>query len=175
MSSAVMLSLLYQVLLYLNMFYFGMFSTCEILMKCVKAYNFPSSFATVSMEFALLLFLMTTEGIRIYLGRKGNSLDHGLPFLIGVALNVPCSLATLYFLFWQDRTLRLEQLLCGLELVLLTSELIVALMFLVAVYRRPPPEGWIFILNTNQRIPKIIIKDCAHKSFIYLFITQYLI
>lgn len=141
MSAAVMFSLLYQVLLYLNMFYFGMFATCEFLMKCVKAYSYPTSLGTISMEFALLLFLMTTEGIRIYLGRKGNLLDYGLPFLLGVALNIPSSLATLYFLFWQDRTLRLEQILCGIEVVLLASELVVAIMFLVAVYRRPPPEG----------------------------------
>lgn len=141
MSSAAVLSLFYQVLLYLNMFYFGMFATCEFCMKCVKAYNFATSFGTVSMEFALLLFLITTEGIRIYLGRKGNLMDHGLPFLLGVALNIPSSLATLYFLFWQDRTFKLEQILCGIQIVLLASELIVAIMFLIAVYRRPPPEG----------------------------------
>ena len=141
MTTAVVLSLLYQVLLYLNMFYFGMFATCEFCMKCVKAYNFPTSFGTISMEFALLLFLITTEGIRIYLGRKGNLLDHGLPFLLGIALNIPSSLATLYFLFWQDRTLRLEQILCGIQIVLLAAELVVAIMFLVAVYRRPPPES----------------------------------
>lgn len=141
MSSAVILSLFYQVLLYLNMFYFGMFATCEFCMKCVKAYNFPTNFGTISMEFALLLFLITTEGIRIYLGRKGNLLDYGLPFLLGVALNVPSSLATLYFLFWQDRILRLEQILCGIQIVLLATEFIIAIMFLIAVYRRPPPES----------------------------------
>lgn len=141
MSSAMMLSLLYQVLLYLNMFYFGMFSTCEFLMKVVKAYNFPGNVSTMSMEFALLLFLFTTEVIRIYLGRKGNLLDHGIPFLLGVTLNIPSSLATLYFLFFQAKTLRLEQLLCGIQMVLLASELVVAVMFLVAVYRRPVPEG----------------------------------
>ena len=158
MSSAVMFSLLYQVLLYLNMFYFGMFATCEFCMKCVKAYSFATSFATVSMEFALLLFLITTEAIRIYLGRKGNLLDHGLSFLLGVALNVPSTLATLYFLFWQDRTLRLEQILCGIQVILLGSELIVAVMFLVVVYRRPPPEGWILKVDFNI----IITKDHLH-------------
>lgn len=141
MSSAVVLSLIYQVLLYLNMFYFGMFATCEFLMKCVKAYNFPTSFGTVSMEFALLLFLIMTEGVRIYLGRKGNLLDYGLPFLLGVALNVPSGLATFYFLFWQDRTLRLEQILCGIELVLLAAEMVIAILFIISVYRRPPPES----------------------------------
>ncbi|XP_078036074.1 transmembrane protein 216 isoform X2 [Augochlora pura] len=102
-------SLTYEILMYLNSFYFGMFAVCELGMGFFKAANLPSpGTSTTLTEFALLFFLIVTEGARIYLGRKGNLTEHGLPILIGVVLTVPSSLATLYFLIWQNYVLRLE-------------------------------------------------------------------
>ncbi|XP_076666270.1 transmembrane protein 216 [Andrena cerasifolii] len=134
-------SLTYEILMYLNSFYFGMFAICELGMGFFKAANLPSpGTSTVLTEFALLFFLIATEGARIYLGRKGNLTEHGLPILIGVVLTVPSSLATIYFLIWQNYVLRLEVILCSIQLVLLASELIISILCLIAIYRPPSPE-----------------------------------
>lgn len=134
-------SLTYEILMYLNSFYFGMFAVCELGMGFFKAANLPSpGTGTTLTEFALLFFLITTEGARIYFGRKGNLTEHGLPILIGIILTVPSSLATLYFLIWQNYVLRLEVILCSIQLALLASELVISILCLIAIYRPPPPE-----------------------------------
>lgn len=134
-------SLTYEILMYLNSFYFGMFAVCELGMGLFKAANLPSPGTTKTVtEFALLFFLMATEGGRIYLGRKGNLTERGIPILIGIVLTIPSILATLYFLLWQSRVLRLEVILCSIQLVLLISEVVIAVMCLIAIYRPPPPE-----------------------------------
>ncbi|KAG7204186.1 hypothetical protein KM043_002023 [Ampulex compressa] len=134
-------SLTYEILMYLNSFYFGMFAICELGMGLFKAANLPSpGTSTTLTEFALLLFLIATEGGRIYLGRKGNLTERGLLILIGIVLTVPSSLATLYFLFWQNYVLRLELILCSIQLVLLASAVVISILCLIAIYRPPSPE-----------------------------------
>lgn len=136
-------SLTYEILMYLNSYYFGMFAVCELGMGLFKAANLPlPSTSKALMELALLLFLLATEGGRIYLGRKGNLTERGIPILIGIILTIPSSLATLYLLLWQYYVLRLEVILCSIQLVLLASELVIAIMCLIAIYRPPPPEKW---------------------------------
>lgn len=110
-------------------------------MGLFKAASLPSpGTSTTLTEFALLLFLIATEGARIHLGRKGNLTERGLPILVGIVLTIPSSLATLYFLFWQNYVLRLELILCGIQLALLASELVISIVCLIAIYRPPPPE-----------------------------------
>lgn len=134
-------SLTYEILMYLNSFYFGMFAVCEFGMGLFKAANLPSPGASKTLtEFALLLFLIVTEAGRIYLGRRGNLTERRLPILIGIVLTVPSSLATLYFLLWQYYVLRLELILCGIQLALLVSEMVISVVCLVAIYRPPPLE-----------------------------------
>lgn len=133
-------SLTYEILMYLNSFYFGMFAVCELSMWLFKVANMPSPGASqILTEFALLFFLIITEIGRIYLGRKGNLTERVLPILIGIVLTIPSSLATLYFLLWQSYVLRLEVILCSIQLVLLASEMIIAIMCLIAIYRPPAP------------------------------------
>jgi transmembrane protein 216 len=118
-----------------------MFAVCEVGMGLFKAANLPSPGLNKTLtEFALLFFLMVTEGGRIYLGRKGNLTEHGQPIIIGMILTIPSSLATLYFLFWQTRVLKLEMILCSIQLVLLMSEVIIAILCLIAIYRPSSSE-----------------------------------
>lgn len=143
MPTVVNSSLTYEILMYLNSFYFGMFAVCELGMGLFKAANLPSpGTSTTLTEFALLFFLIATEGARIYLGRKGNLTERGLPILIGIFLTFPSSLATLYFLFWQNYVLKLEVILCSIQLVILALELIISIMYLIAIYRPPSPKEW---------------------------------
>lgn len=65
-------SLLYEILLYLNSFYFGMFAICELAVFLIKAVNLTLPSGTLESELSILLFLFVIEAIRIFLGRKGN-------------------------------------------------------------------------------------------------------
>lgn len=141
MPAVVNSSLTYEILMYLNSFYFGMFAVSEFsinLCKAVKITSVPSS--TVLGEFAVLFFLIITESGRIYLGRKGNLTERGLPMVLGILLTIPSALATLFFLHWQYQPLRLERILCGIQLVLHATELVISIMCLIAIYRPPRAE-----------------------------------
>lgn len=68
-------SLTYEILLYLNSFYFGMFAACELGMGVLKAVNLPYPENTLGTEGGLMLALCLVESLRIILGRKGNLSD----------------------------------------------------------------------------------------------------
>ncbi|XP_048512652.1 transmembrane protein 216-like isoform X2 [Athalia rosae] len=90
MPAVVNSSLTYEILMYLNSFYFGMFAVCELGMSVFKAVKLPTPGAGILLgEFSLLLFLIITEGGRIYLGRKGNLTERGLPMLLGLQSYLP--------------------------------------------------------------------------------------
>lgn len=70
-------SLTYEILLYLNSFYFGMFAMCELGMITLKAVNLKYPEQILMRETCILLSLCLVETIRIILGRKGSLSDHG--------------------------------------------------------------------------------------------------
>lgn len=70
-------SLTYEILLYLNSFYFGMFAMCELGMITLKAVNLKYPEHILMRETCILLSLCLVETIRIILGRKGSLSDHG--------------------------------------------------------------------------------------------------
>ncbi|PNF23604.1 hypothetical protein B7P43_G04944 [Cryptotermes secundus] len=128
-------SLIYEILLYLNSFYFGMFALCEFGMGIFKAVNLPYPTGTVISEFLLLLFLCCTEFVRIFLGRKGNLTERGLAVLVSIGLTVPSIFGVLYFLIWQTYVLRLEVVLCAIQLILQGLEVGFALLCLLSFYK----------------------------------------
>jgi transmembrane protein 216 len=128
-------SLMFEMLLYLNSFYFGMFGLCEFGMGLFKVMNLPYPTGTVISEFLLLLFLCCNEFVRIFMGRKGNLTERGLPVLVSIGLTVPSILGVVYFLIWQTYVLRLEVVLCAIQLTLQGLELIFALLCLTYFYK----------------------------------------
>ena len=70
-------SLGYEILLYLNSFYFGMFATCELGMMTLKAVNLEYKKHDLAQDVTILLILCIIESVRIVLGRKGSLSDHG--------------------------------------------------------------------------------------------------
>lgn len=71
-------SLTYEILMYLNSFYFGMFSACEIGIGILKAVNLEyDSPGNLEKEMALLVGMILIESIRIYFGRHGSLSDKG--------------------------------------------------------------------------------------------------
>lgn len=75
-------SLSYQVLVYLNSFYFGMFAACELSMGLLKAINLSYSGHTLAYDLTILIGLCVLETIRIILGRKGALADKGTCFFL---------------------------------------------------------------------------------------------
>lgn len=80
-------SLTYEILLYLNSFYFGMFAACEFGMGLLKAVNLAYAENKLALDAGLMILLFVIETLRIYLGRKGNLSEHGLYFYGNMCFN----------------------------------------------------------------------------------------
>lgn len=65
-------SLAYEILLYLNSFYLGMFFVCEVAMGILKAINVSYPENALFTEAGIFCALCLVEVIRIFLGRRGN-------------------------------------------------------------------------------------------------------
>lgn len=65
-------SLAYEILLYLNSFYLGMFVVCEVAMGILKAINVSYPENALLTEAGIFSALCFVEVIRISLGRRGN-------------------------------------------------------------------------------------------------------
>ncbi|XP_065079558.1 transmembrane protein 216-like [Ochlerotatus camptorhynchus] len=128
-------SLTYEILLYLNSFYFGMFAMCELGMMTLKAVNLKYPEQILMRETCILLSLCLVETIRIILGRKGSLSDHGWQVILSVILTIPCAAGVGYLLFYQLHRLRLEYILCALMLSLQAAELLFAILFVFTLCR----------------------------------------
>lgn len=71
-------SLAYEILLYINSFYFGLFATCELgtlILKSVliiEKYDVDHDATKIGQDYGVLLGLFVIEAIRLILGRKGS-------------------------------------------------------------------------------------------------------
>merc|ERR1712062_902862 len=110
-------SLTFQVLLHLGIYYFGAFIIIEFLLLLYKYIVLPFPHGTLASELILLTFLTLLESIRLF-----------------VALYVPGILGVLYFLIWQAYILRIELILCGIQLTMQGLELIFSLICLISFY-----------------------------------------
>lgn len=70
-------SLLYELSMYLNSFYFGMFAFSEVSIGLLKAINLQYADNVVLNESCCLLGICAVESVRIFLGRKGSLGEHG--------------------------------------------------------------------------------------------------
>ncbi|PSN39924.1 Transmembrane protein 216 [Blattella germanica] len=112
-----------------------MFALCEFGIGLFKATNLPYPTGTIVSEYILLVFLCCVESMRIFLGRKGNLTERSFSVLMSIALTVPSVFGVLYFLIWQTYVLRLEVVLCAIQLTLQGFELALALLCLVTFYK----------------------------------------
>lgn len=70
-------SLTYEILLYLNSFYFGLLAACEIGMAVLKAINLKYTTQELQTDGIILVTVLTLETIRVFLGRKGSLAERG--------------------------------------------------------------------------------------------------
>lgn len=70
-------SVAYEVLIYLNSFYFGMFACCELSMGLLKAINLTYVGNALVRDLSVLIIFIVMETIRIVMGRQSCLVDRG--------------------------------------------------------------------------------------------------
>ncbi|XP_036325124.1 transmembrane protein 216 [Rhagoletis pomonella] len=128
-------SLGYEVLIYLNSFYFGMFACCELSMGLLKAINLSYPSHVLARDSGVLIGFCILETVRIILGRRGSLAEKSWPVILSVFLTVPCFLGVSYILLLQEYKLRLEYVLCTLEIGLYLTEIWYAILFVFSLCR----------------------------------------
>lgn len=152
-------SLFYEVLLYLNSFYFGVFGVSEVGIALFKYVKIPYSKDAMLTEFSLLIFLCILEYCRIWLGRRGNFSDRGtgtiqnfpsaiqimiiimilvsaIPIILSTLLILPAAGIVMYFLIWQELILRFEYIILSVQLLLHATELVIAFLNIMPSSRK---------------------------------------
>ncbi|VVC87873.1 unnamed protein product [Leptidea sinapis] len=137
-------SLAYEILLYINSFYFGLFATCELgtlILKSVliggKYDDSENNRTRLGQDYGVLVALFIIEAARLFLGRKGSLSERDVPVLFSVLLTVPSIIGVLYLLTGQVVVLRIEYIWCTLMLCIQSLEFIFASMFIVTMCRAP--------------------------------------
>nr|XP_034837167.1 transmembrane protein 80-like [Maniola hyperantus] len=138
-------SLAYEILLYINSFYFGLFATCELGTLILKSVliggkyddDEKTSRAKLGQDYGVLVALFIVEAARLFLGRKGSLSEKDVPVMFSVLLTVPSILGVIYLLNWQVVVLRIEYIWCTLMLAIQVCEFVFASMFIVTMCRGP--------------------------------------
>uniref|UniRef100_T1H2M4 Transmembrane protein 216 n=1 Tax=Megaselia scalaris TaxID=36166 RepID=T1H2M4_MEGSC len=113
-------SLFYEIFMYLNSFYFGMFAFSEL---------------SIVNESCFLFGICVLEISRIILGRKGSLSEYSWKVYLSVVLTIPSLCGVLYFLLYQTYILKLEYIICALLVALHAAEIMFALVFFVTLCR----------------------------------------
>ncbi len=123
---------MFEVLMYLNSYYFGIFAIWEFITYMFKLHYKGGCYSSndVITECSTYVFFCITEICRIYIGRKSDTTDKPILIIISLILIIPSSGCVIYLFFWQIFIARLEQMLCGFQLVMETSELFFGLIHL---------------------------------------------
>ncbi|XP_055306146.1 uncharacterized protein LOC129570523 [Sitodiplosis mosellana] len=132
-------SLAYEILMYLNSFYFGLLAFVELgvfiykLVKLGKRYSLIPT--TLIWDVGYLFGTTLLETIRIYLGRKSSLSKHGWQVIVSVILTFPCMAGIWYLIYFQEVSIQLEIILCALELMLQFTEIVYATIFTITACR----------------------------------------
>ncbi|XP_038219561.1 transmembrane protein 216-like [Zerene cesonia] len=126
-------SFAYEILMYLNSFYLGMFFVCEVAMGILKAINVSYPENALLTEAGIFCALCLVEVLRIFLGRRGNLASKKIPVFLSVILTIPSAVGVCYFLIYQTYILRLEYIWCAVMLIFHALELAFAILFIFTV------------------------------------------
>lgn len=119
-------SLPLQIFLFLNIYYAIIFCVAELLLYIYKGtlLPYPDMGATLGIEIFIIFLLAFFEGVRLFLGYKGNLAERTLSLALSLVLGIPVLFINLFILLWQTYVLRVEAILVGIALVLLGLEII---------------------------------------------------
>ncbi|XP_060524857.1 transmembrane protein 80-like [Cylas formicarius] len=130
-------SLTFEVLLYLNSYYFGLFAICEIGMNIVKYINFSDELGHFPTDFGVLISLCILEIFRIIIARRGNLTEKNLLIILAVLLTIPSVVGVLYLMIWQSEVLRFEYIICAIQLGLCLIEIVTGILCLFPCCKTP--------------------------------------
>ncbi|KAH8369215.1 hypothetical protein KR009_004347 [Drosophila setifemur] len=128
-------SLIYEILMYLNSFYFGMYAAFEVGVGVLKAINLNYGENVLSREASILLSLCIIETLRIVFGRKSSLSDRGWQATVSVILTLPSLAIVIYLCCFQTYVLKLEIILSALMITLQGAELVYASIFICTMCR----------------------------------------
>lgn len=128
-------SLPFEVLLYLNYYYFIVFAISECVLYIFKISHLPYSTDAIFIDGLIFKFYCTIQLSRIHAGRKGNLTGRNRYVIISLLLIIPCMIGILYFTLIQLKVLRLEVILCYIEVLMEIFELIFGMFHLCATKR----------------------------------------
>ncbi|XP_014664689.1 PREDICTED: transmembrane protein 216-like [Priapulus caudatus] len=137
-STVIRSSLPYQILLYCNGWYSGAFVIAELLVFIYKGETLPYARGNLPAEIILLLLLGCLEGVRLFLGQKGNLTERGMAVGLSLVLSMATLVGFLYLTLWQTYVLRLEVILTGIGLAFIGLELIFGLISIISFARAAP-------------------------------------
>lgn len=147
---------MYEILMYLNLYFFQLFATFKICCTVLKPLYLRYPENALTREASILLALIVVEAIRIVLGRRSSLSDRGklngfyllyLPkitmfsFILAwqaiasVILTLPNLGIVIYLCFFQTYTLKLELIMSALMIALYSAELIFAFIFICTMCR----------------------------------------
>ncbi|XP_025099290.1 transmembrane protein 216-like isoform X2 [Pomacea canaliculata] len=128
-------SLPYQILLYLNSWYFAFFVSCELLIFVYKGETLPFGSGVLAAEIILIFLMVGIESFRIFFGKKGNLMEQITGMVISILLSVPALFGAVFLLLWQTYVLRIEIILSGVQLALICVELIFGIISIITFAR----------------------------------------
>jgi len=127
--------LTFEILLYLNIFYFGLYAGMEAIFLLMK-YYYVADMDNLTMlnEVFLLLALTGLESARLYLGQE-EFIHKKISVVFRILLlTVPAQYLTLYFTFWQTKVTQVDAMLGIILLIFQYIQMICA--FLTCVPNR---------------------------------------
>lgn len=125
-------SLPFEVLLYLNYYYFLTFIVCECVLYFFKITHLPYSANAILTDSLVFKFYCSIQFCRIHTGRKGNLTGRNTFLVVCLLLKIPSFVGILYIVLIQLKVLRIEVILCYVEVILEVFELLFGLFHLCA-------------------------------------------
>lgn len=131
-------SLPYQVLLYLNGWYFAFFFLCEILIYAYKNETLPYADNVLPAEVILVFILAGIEALRLFFAQKGNLTERIVGVVISILLSIPAVLGALYLILWQTYVLRVDVILAAIQAAFIGLELVFGIVSMINFARATP-------------------------------------
>ncbi|XP_052244333.1 transmembrane protein 216-like isoform X1 [Dreissena polymorpha] len=131
-------SLPYEVLLYLNGWYFGLFFICEILLFAYKGETLPYANGVLAAEVILVFILAGIEALRLFFARKGNLTEKIVGVIVSILLSIPALLGAIFYLYWQTYVTRADIIISAIQLAFIGLELIFGIISIITFARATP-------------------------------------
>jgi len=135
----------FALLLYINVFYFGVFAFAEFGLLVFKSYQLSGPkypLGSIINEMFILAFLVVVESIRLLLGQRYEPVvvdfDSQLSAIFRIlVLTVPSMYSVAYFTFWQTYVTRLDASLGMIMLLIQTMQFFSAMFTMWPKFKNP--------------------------------------